>query len=232
MISCEETRDLAPELALGIAVGEERADALDHIATCQSCRRHLEELSTVADEMLLLAPSQEPPAGFESRVLNEIVPAASTRRRRPNRLRRWIPQVALATTAAIAAASGMWLALGSDRELANHYRNTLHSANGKYFDAAKLTTAGGHEAGHVFTYEGAPSWVLVTVESASSKIGDGRYRVELITESGTTRLRPLEVKNGSGSAGQAIPSGVGDVHEVRLLGPNPGDALAARFGGH
>src|SRR5262249_40061210 len=176
---CEETRELAPELALGIAVGEERADALDHIATCPQCRRHLEELSTVADEMLLLAPSMEPPAGVESRVLGEMAPAS--RKRRPSRLRRWIPQIAVATTAAIAAASGMWFALGSDRDLANHYRDTLNRANGKYFDAAALSTAGGHQAGQVFTYEGAPSWVLVTVESGSSNIGDGRYHVELIT---------------------------------------------------
>jgi anti-sigma-K factor RskA len=69
---CEEILDLAPEIALGIADGEERADALRHLATCAECRRVVEQLSQVADELLVLAPAQEPPAGFESRVLEAI----------------------------------------------------------------------------------------------------------------------------------------------------------------
>jgi predicted anti-sigma-YlaC factor YlaD len=57
---CEEIRDLAPEIALGIADGEERADALRHLSTCAECRRVVEQLSGVADELLTLAPVQEP----------------------------------------------------------------------------------------------------------------------------------------------------------------------------
>ena len=31
---CDEIRDLAPEIALGIADGEQRAEALRHLSTC------------------------------------------------------------------------------------------------------------------------------------------------------------------------------------------------------
>jgi hypothetical protein len=62
---CEELHELAPEVALGIVEGETRADALRHLATCAACRRLVEQLSGVSDELLLLAPAQEPPVRFE-----------------------------------------------------------------------------------------------------------------------------------------------------------------------
>ena len=54
---CDETRDLAPEIALGIADGE-RAEALRHLATCADCGRAVERLSQVSDELLVLAPAR------------------------------------------------------------------------------------------------------------------------------------------------------------------------------
>ena len=36
---CDEARELAPELALGIVDGEERAEALRHLSACADCRR-------------------------------------------------------------------------------------------------------------------------------------------------------------------------------------------------
>ncbi len=46
---CPDVRDVAPELALGIVTGEERAGVLEHIARCPSCRKLLDELADVAD---------------------------------------------------------------------------------------------------------------------------------------------------------------------------------------
>ncbi len=65
---CERLHDLGAEIALGIADGEDRAWALDHLADCPRCRARIERLSSVADELLLVAPAAEPPAGFEDRV--------------------------------------------------------------------------------------------------------------------------------------------------------------------
>src|SRR4051795_797936 len=74
-MSCEHTRALTAELALGIADGADRAQALRHLAECANCRRELEQLSAVADELLMLAPERQPAAGFESRVLARLEPA-------------------------------------------------------------------------------------------------------------------------------------------------------------
>jgi hypothetical protein len=40
-----------------------------HAATCAECRLLISELSSVVDDLLLLAPSHEPPPGFASRTL-------------------------------------------------------------------------------------------------------------------------------------------------------------------
>src|SRR4029453_12051539 len=77
---CRKIRELAAEVALGIADGEDRARVLKHAAECADCRRELERLSTVADELLVLAPEEEPPPGFELRVLDSILPPAPKRR--------------------------------------------------------------------------------------------------------------------------------------------------------
>jgi hypothetical protein len=66
---CVAFRAVAPELALGIAVGDERAAALDHLAGCPSCRRELDGFTRTVDSVLLHAPVAEPPSGFETQVL-------------------------------------------------------------------------------------------------------------------------------------------------------------------
>src|SRR5882757_10465776 len=96
---CEETRAQAADLALGIVEGEERGRALEHLADCPDCRAEVEKFSEVADELLLLAPHREAPVGFESRVLNELLPAPKPKRRRRLRL------VLAPAAAALAAAS-------------------------------------------------------------------------------------------------------------------------------
>jgi hypothetical protein len=70
--ACDEFRDVAPDLALGLLSGDERGAAISHVATCASCRHHLEGLVQVADDLLLLAPSVEPEIGFESRVMTRL----------------------------------------------------------------------------------------------------------------------------------------------------------------
>src|SRR5436309_3384041 len=70
--TCEQTRELLPELALGILGGEDRARALDHLAGCADCSNELASLARSADGLLTLAPQHEPPAGFEDRVLMRL----------------------------------------------------------------------------------------------------------------------------------------------------------------
>jgi anti-sigma-K factor RskA len=71
-MSCDEFAGVAAELALGVLTGRERAAALAHLDGCESCREQVRELTMAQDELLALLPSQEPPAGFESRVLDRL----------------------------------------------------------------------------------------------------------------------------------------------------------------
>lgn len=54
------------ELALGLLDGPERDGLLAHGSTCTRCRAELDSLTLVADRITVLAPSIEPPTGFES----------------------------------------------------------------------------------------------------------------------------------------------------------------------
>jgi hypothetical protein len=72
---------LIPELAIGVAVGDERAQILGHLARCAPCRGVLDSASAAADALLLVAPEREPPPGFETRVLSGL-PGATPREAR------------------------------------------------------------------------------------------------------------------------------------------------------
>src|SRR5687767_13152369 len=98
-LNCDEARDLASELALGVISGDERARILTHITSCASCRRFVEDLAEVADSILLLAPEHEPDAGFENKVLSLMEAPAKRRRGR-------VLAAAAALLVAAAAAAG------------------------------------------------------------------------------------------------------------------------------
>ena len=92
--SCAQLRDVAPELALGVLGGAERAEAIMHVNDCARCQALVNELSEAADALPLLAPEIEPPFGFEQRVLS------SGRARRRRSVRRMVAAVAVAAAAA------------------------------------------------------------------------------------------------------------------------------------
>ena len=223
---CEEIRDLTAELALGIADGEERAEALRHLSTCAECRREVEQLSQVADELLLLAPVQEPPAGFESRV----VEAMGLERRPRRRLVRWLtprwlaPRLGPALAAAAVTAAVLIGLYQDDRQTADRYRAVLDQANGQYFLAERLADGTGAGGGVAFGYEGRPSWLFITVNPAHR---DDVTRAELLTQGRRTiTLRAFELDR-RGSWGGAIPVKLSEVSSIRLLGERPGEILQA-----
>ena len=216
---CAEVRELIPELAMGVAPGDERAMALNHLATCAECRQLLEETSEIVDELLLLAPQHEPPPGFDAKVIEAVS---------GERPRRWKVSKGLAVAAAIVLAASLgagftrW-AGSEDRQLANQYRQTLDVANGDYLRAADLTGAQG-ETGHVFAYQGSPSWIFITVEDAPS----GVYRVRYVTTSGVTHwLGVCTVRHRHGSWGTAIDIPVYALDSIQLV--HDGNRMTANF---
>jgi hypothetical protein len=226
---CDEVRDLAPEIALGIADGEERAEALRHLSACAECRRAVERLTDVADELLEMAPVQEPPAGFESRVVEAMGLQGPPRRRRlARRLNpRWLaPRLGPALATAAVTAAALIAVYSDDHQTAERYRDTLAQADGRYFQAAGLTDEKGARGGVAFGYEGSPSWLLVTVDPGH------RFavtRAELLTRDGRAiPLRSVDL-DAEGSWGGAIPVNLYRVAGVRLHGERPGDFLRASF---
>ena len=131
-MSCEQVRELASEVAIGIADVQQRDAALRHAATCPDCRQLVAELSLVVDDLLLLAPSHEPPPGFAARTVASISPPAaaipegmrdpvpSPARRVRQRRRalahsgtrsRWAAAAALVAAASVGG--GLWLSSGA-----------------------------------------------------------------------------------------------------------------------
>src|SRR3954468_13552994 len=225
-MTCEQTRNLASELALGIADGAERAAALEHLAGCAECRRAVAELSEVTDELLLRAPEREPPPGFESRVLAQLVPAPPARRRRWRPARALLVLAPAAVTAAIAAVVVLG-ATSDDRRLAGQYREALAVAHGSSFEAARLRAPGNVPAGVVYAYRGRPSWLFVYLYSGHRS---EQYRPELALRSGHRVAVPaFRIDPAPGSGGRTIAVDLHDVASVRLVGADPGDVLEAQL---
>jgi hypothetical protein len=218
-----EPRDLLAEVALGIANGAERDRVLEHVSECAECQLELERQSAIADDLLLLAPEQEPPPGFELGVLRAIEPPSPSTRSLRSRFRRSLPALAAATAAAAIAVGGLLFAFGDDRRLAGEYRAALDEAHGSYFGAVRLADAAGRPGGVLFRYRGDPSWILVTV--------DPRYRgaidqAELIGRDGR-RIPLRSFRLADGAWGGALPVPLEDVAAVHLLGADGRPVLVA-----
>jgi hypothetical protein len=219
---CREMRELMPELALGIADGEERARVLEHVAVCADCQHELSELTGIGDDLLQLAPEREPRAGFELRVLDVLHPPAPKRRRALWR--------ALAVAAAVAAASaitagGLLHAFSDERRLADHYRQTLAQAHGSYFGAARLHDAAGAEAGVVFVYRGTPSWLVITVDDRHR---DTVRRADVLGTDGARTPIPW-FDPEAGTWGGELPRQVSAVSAVHLVDAGGRSVLVAEM---
>ena len=153
MLSCADVRDLAPEAALGVISGNERAAVLAHLETCDECRAVVHDLNGVADELLLLAPQAEPSPGFEQRVVEGL---------RPRRRRRW-PMVAGAAAAALLLIAGF--ALGRTHD------------DGTAVRELTMRTPAGKVVGEAYLHDGTPSWVFVTVPGWTDGVHDYTLRI-------------------------------------------------------
>lgn len=211
---CDRTREVAAEIALGVAAGEDRAEALAHLRECAECRRELEELSRAADSLLELAPVEEPPVGFESEVLGRLERSGFERARAPRRWRRLVALAAAAAVGASATFGGVWLATSSQRESAGFYERALASAEGSYFGALPLQGPEGTPVGNLFGYEGEPPWLFVV----APEIPPGSYRVALVTrEDDRLSLGGFSATSEGGSFGTTLPVPLFAMQRVVLL---------------
>ncbi|MGI5373063.1 hypothetical protein ACQEV2_02115 [Streptomyces sp. CA-251387] len=158
---CAWLRAVADELALGILPGQERAEALAHLDRCPTCRGHVEQLTLVADGLLSLVPGSEPPAGFETRVMDGLRLNRPARRRRPR------AGAAVAAAAAIALGFGFggW-AVGTAIEGASAPSSRSSQPPGSEHGllAASLLAPDDRPVGRIFAYTGSPGWVYMSVD--------------------------------------------------------------------
>lgn len=220
---CADLAETLAEVATGAASGPDRARLLRHLTDCEDCRRELDELTRVADEVLLIAPEHEPPAGFEGAVLARLEPKAAPQARR-HRFARPLLYAAAAAVLAVGGAATVWLATESDRELAAAYRDTLDVADGQYFAAADLIAPSGNSAGTVFFYQGEPSWLFVVVRDTPTT---GAYDVIVEAGGSATTVGDCIVDSTTCSVGATLPTSVYQVDEVSLIAPD-GTTLTAR----
>jgi hypothetical protein len=230
---CADVDALAAELALGIVSGAERAVALNHLAVCSTCRARVEELAEVADELLLISPEREPPAGFESRVLTAMgtasaaspstasastPPVTPLQPRRPLRLRMLAAIAAIAAAVvlvvgAVGALVGRRLAPGPS-PLTRQYIAALKQMGGSALGAEKLhAVPGGQDGGEVFAYEGHPSWLFVSLWDTSADT----YTVRLVMRGGVpVTVGSLQQIGGGRTLGADIPVDITKLERVEV----------------
>ncbi len=217
-LSCAEVRELGAELALGVLPGDERAAALTHLEHCCECQVMVEELSDVADALLMLVPEADPSPGFARRV------TAGLQTQRPHRRHR-----ITAAMAAVVVVLGGGTALVAG--LSDHGRRStpapfaLHAPGVRI---ARLVAASGESVGgQVFAYAGTPSWVFMTVKDTESA---DSYTCELELSDGTKLpIGQFQLHDGVGNWGQTMGVDMSQIRAVHLTKATGETAATASF---
>jgi hypothetical protein len=206
-LTCAQMRELAPELALGVLGGAERAEALAHVERCGSCRSLVGDLTGAAEALPLAAPEAEPPAGFEGRVLRTLGGG-----RRRARLR-WAKVVAL--TAAAAAIISIVVVRVVDRDRDEPPTPTVADVAVSDVWSAPMVDGNGVDVGRAFVSDGKPAAVGLSVNYA---VPTGEYTIEARRSDGTTvDLGTVAVTDSRGSWAGTAPTRRGAVVAISLV---------------
>jgi hypothetical protein len=211
----------------------ERARALEHLDRCDVCRENVRQLTATGEELVGLLPAMEPPAGFETRVMERLglgTPAPgparqlNPARRLGRKLADWIggwtrtggvsyPRRILATAAVavavIAAGLGGW---------------GLHAATSSPtaspLSSAALLTASHQTAGTVYFYDAGSRWLYMSVDIPS---GSGAARNGIVIcqvedpDGHVTTVGSFRLTGGYGYWGSPDPVTNGPLTGARLV---------------
>ncbi|HEX4700994.1 MAG TPA: hypothetical protein VH352_02595 [Pseudonocardiaceae bacterium] len=221
-LSCAKMRELAPELALDVLTGYERATAQAHLNACPQCREYVSSLTLIGDRMLTLVPGAEPPVGFEDRVLARLGMSAPPARQ-PRR-RRWPMAFAAAAAAAVLFGLGGW-AIG---DIASQGASvTAGGVSHPVLRFAQLRTTDQRQVGQVFTYEGSPSWVYMSVATTTKT---GTVSCELLGRDGKyVWVGSFRLADGNGSWGAQLKADPSTLLGARLLSDGGAVLATATF---
>ncbi|MGE0879174.1 MAG: hypothetical protein AB7L13_10030 [Acidimicrobiia bacterium] len=182
---CERVRERAEELALGHIVDPERAELLAHVDGCPDCRRDIEDLSALTDELLSLAPQLEPPDGFEGRVLTRMSgPSVAAAPRR----RVGLVAASVAALAVAASAVGGYAVGHSNSDSATGTAVVVTTAPATATPVQRegdIVRADGSKSGHVLLSAEPRPYVIVTIDQP--RPFTGRVMCELISSTGSAR---------------------------------------------
>ncbi|HEX6238108.1 MAG TPA: hypothetical protein VFZ68_12995 [Acidimicrobiales bacterium] len=214
---CPELREVAPDMALGLLTGKERARALAHLERCESCRIEVASLAGAADELLLAAPEANPPAGFDIRVLARLaderasggahrggpVPPSGPRRFRQRAVAAGLAVAAAAAAALLVAGLVVTFAGGDDLAVAT----------------GDMVTGRGRVVGDV-TASGDPAVVTVSVPAWGDMVerwGEeaGTYSIVVEAEDGSRTRKPILSDDGAWTV--PVDAGADDLVTVSVL---------------
>ena len=237
-MSCAGFGDVAAELALGVLTGRERAEALAHRDHCEACREHVRQLTMTGEGLLGLLPSREPPAGFETRVMERLGLAVPERRtagrigpvsRLAGRLRGRHER--RSDEQETVRPSGLWLASRPRRLVAaaavalalvasglggwGLHGATSPATASSPLSSASLLSARHNAVGQMFYYDGNPSWVYMSV---TMDAGSGKVICQLESADGQfTTIGSFHLKDGYGTWGSTATVSQGEPAGARLL---------------
>jgi hypothetical protein len=172
-LTCDQFDLHVEELALGHLDEPQRGQLLAHAAACPACQTQLDALAGLSDQLLVLTPEHDPPAGFEQRVLERLRPSVRVDGPPPARRHRWLAAAAAAVVLGVGA--GGW-AVGHQSGARSASAPAVARSSGA------ITTAGGARVGMVRLVGGAQPYVLVTLDHPQP--GSTEVYCELVSPSG------------------------------------------------
>ncbi|MEY2471944.1 MAG: hypothetical protein QOK28_1273 [Actinomycetota bacterium] len=192
-LDCASVRALLPEYAAGALDGRDRSTIEQHLQSCAECRAEADTYVEVADSVLALAPSAEPPLGFEAAVLSRLGTSTRQRRRRA------------ALTMLAAAAALLVVGLGVGRFSAPTPAPKLQ---------AVALRAEGNYVGKAWVHAGSPGWIYADMRYRDT---DHVINLEVVDDAGRTLpVGQLVLKDGHGTLGARSPVPVDTVRTIRM----------------
>ena len=204
-MSCREFSDMAAELALGVLTGRERAAAIAHLDGCDACRDNVRQLTMTGEGLLELLPTVEPPAGFETRVMERIglagpapspAPGRAQPRSRPGRYApgrpagpagpgqpALSPRPQLGRTRRMLAVAAVAVAVVAGGLAGWGLGNGTSSPASTPLASAALLSASHQTVGKIFLYQGSPRWLYMSVDMPS---GNGTVLCQVRARTGTS----------------------------------------------
>ncbi|MDQ6928809.1 MAG: hypothetical protein M3159_09170 [Actinomycetota bacterium] len=201
--TCAELDEIAEELALGTVDGARRAQAISHLESCARCRSVVDELRETGDALLLLAPEEAPPLGFEARVASAMGAPATPTRPTPHRWRRWVVAGAVAAAALVGVVAGR-VVVPADRPAG--------------VKVALAGAEGGRATCRAVVIPGRPAQLFVTIdEPRESDAADYVVETQALDNSPNQTVGTLHLVDGHGVLSAPVNGPSDRIRSVRVF---------------